>query len=99
MPWLAWPLFGRTKTLNAVARCASLNSIFAVQRQNEQVADTGIDLYGSEGWGFGSLRARPGHRPFAHLARAWPPSAVTDWVPIAVTWSTIGADPIPPWCG
>ena len=27
-------------------------------------------IYGSEGWGFESLRARPGQRPFACLAAA-----------------------------
>ena len=61
---LRWPLFGRTATLNAAACCASVSSISAGQRRNEQAADATVDHYGSEGWGFESLRARPAQRPY-----------------------------------
>jgi hypothetical protein len=59
----SWPHFGRTTALNAATYCASTSSVSADQRTHGQVAGVGVDLYGSEGWGFESLRARPGHRP------------------------------------
>jgi hypothetical protein len=40
--------FGRTATLNAAADCASVSSISAGQRRNEQIADVAVDLYGSD---------------------------------------------------
>jgi hypothetical protein len=65
---LSWPHFGRTRTLNAAIYCAPVSSISAGQRGNGQVADRRDTVYGSEGWGFESLRARPGQRPVAHPA-------------------------------
>ena len=58
--WPFWPLFGRTRTLNAAAYCASMSTVSAGQHWNGQVAGTRDTVYGSEGWGFESLRARHG---------------------------------------
>ena len=35
------------------------------------VADASATLYGSEGWGFESLRARPAHKPFPLTGEAF----------------------------
>ena len=53
-----WPLFGRTRTLNGAAQCASLSSISAGQRQNEQVAGARGTVYGSDGLGSPALRTQ-----------------------------------------
>jgi hypothetical protein len=53
-----WPHSGHTEALNAAACCASMIGILPGQSSNGQIASTGVDLYGSEGWGFESLRAR-----------------------------------------
>ena len=47
-------------TLNAAIYCAPVSSISVGQRENGQVAGACDTVYGSEGWGFESLRARPG---------------------------------------
>ena len=44
----AWPLFGRTRTLNVAAYCAPMSSILAGQRSNGQVADARDTVYGSD---------------------------------------------------
>ena len=49
LTWLSWPLFGRTRTLNAAAQCASLSSVSAGQQRNEQVADACDTVDGSDG--------------------------------------------------
>ena len=36
--WPFWPLFGRTRTLNAAAYCASMSTVSAGQQRNGQVA-------------------------------------------------------------
>jgi len=63
-----WPLSGRQTTLNAASYCAPVSSISAGQQRNGQVADRRDTVYGSEGWGFESLRARPAQRPVANPA-------------------------------
>jgi hypothetical protein len=71
LPGPGWPHFGRTTALNAADDCAPLITISAGQQGCRQVVGAAVDLYGSEGWGFESLRARPAHRPFAVLAGAY----------------------------
>src|SRR5262249_60917249 len=66
---LRWPDSGRTVTLNTAAYCVLMNGIPPGQRAYEPVGDMPETLYGSEGWGFESLRARPGHRPLPALRR------------------------------
>jgi len=56
--FIPWPDFGRTTALNVAAYCALLNSILPGQRVAEQVEEIPETFYGSEGWGFESLRAR-----------------------------------------
>jgi hypothetical protein len=46
-----------------------LSAILAGQPLSAQVAATRGTVYGSEGWGFESLRARPGQRPIAILQK------------------------------
>jgi hypothetical protein len=64
-----WPPIGRQTTLNVAIYCAPVSRVSAGQRQNGQVADARDTVYGSEGWGFESLRARPGQRPLARPRR------------------------------
>ena len=45
---LPWPHFGRTRTLNAAAYCVPVSNISAGQRGNEQVADRGDTVDGSD---------------------------------------------------
>ena len=47
-----------------------MRAILAGQQPSAQVASRRGTIYGSEGWGFESLRARPGQRPSARLAAA-----------------------------
>ena len=44
--------------------------VIARSRTGPDDAERLTGIYGSEGWGFESLRARPGQRPFALLAAA-----------------------------
>ena len=67
---LRWPDFGRTTTLKVGAYCASVNSIPPGQQVYEPLGEMAETLYGSEGWGFESLRARPGQRPLHIIVRA-----------------------------
>ena len=53
-----WPDFGRTAALNVAYYCVSMNSIAPDQRAYEQAGEMPETFYGSEGWGFESLRAR-----------------------------------------
>jgi hypothetical protein len=53
-----WPHFGLTTPLNNAACCVAMNSIPLGQRSYGLVVDPGETLYGSEGWGLESLRAR-----------------------------------------
>ena len=46
-------------TLNDASHCRLLTSIPAGQLADGQAASLDVDHYGSEGWGFESLRARP----------------------------------------
>jgi hypothetical protein len=82
-PDMRWPDFGLTVTPNADNCCALLSSILAGQRQDSLVRETRVDIYGSEGWGFESLRARKVTGPFRPSARlsaaAWEPT----WEPSA----------------
>src|SRR5215467_13367397 len=76
---LRWPHFGLTATLNVAAHRAQANSIPPGQRSYALVGEMPETLYGSEGWGFESLRARPGQQPIAILRRPlllpkWPSS-------------------------
>jgi len=52
-----WPDFGRTTTLNVAAYCALANGISPSQRTYEPVGEAIETIYGSEGWGFESLRS------------------------------------------
>ena len=65
-----WPLFGHTRTFNAAAYCASMSTVWAGQQWNVQVPGTRDTVYGSEGWGFESLRARPAQRSICDLTAA-----------------------------
>jgi len=56
--WPRWPHFGRMRTLNAAIYCALVSSSPAGQWGNEQLVNARDTVYGSEGWGFESLRAR-----------------------------------------
>ena len=69
-----WPDFGRIAALNAVTYCALLSSISAGQLMYRLVANAPTTLYGSEGWGFESLRARPGQRLCTQVRRTRQPS-------------------------
>ena len=55
---LRWPDFGRTAALNVAAYYALVDGIPPGQRAYVLVGEMPETLYGSEGWGFGSLRAR-----------------------------------------
>jgi hypothetical protein len=44
--------------LNAAIYCTPMTAVSARRQQNGQVAGAGDTVYGSEGWGFESLRAR-----------------------------------------
>jgi hypothetical protein len=46
-----------------------MRTIRAGQPASAQVTDARGTVYGSEGWGFESLRARPGQQPIAILGR------------------------------
>src|SRR5690348_11680599 len=52
--------FGRTTALNAAYRCTSMNSPPPGQRPYALMGGATAILFGSEGWGFESLRARSG---------------------------------------
>ena len=52
-----WPHSGRPTALNTATHCVMLSSIAAGHRAYGLVAGVPVSLYGSEGWGFESLRA------------------------------------------
>jgi len=45
-----WPLFGRTRTLNAAGYCAPVSTVWADQKQDALVAGARDTAYGSDGW-------------------------------------------------
>jgi hypothetical protein len=55
---LCWPHLGLTAALNADNCCALPSNVLAGQRFTLLVMRADVYLYGSEGWGFESLRAR-----------------------------------------
>jgi hypothetical protein len=56
--WPPWPDFGLTVTPNADNCCALLSNVLAGQHPDMLVTEASVYIYGSEGWGFESLRAR-----------------------------------------
>ena len=67
------PASGTSRVLDAV--CCSVCARSSTDRASD---------YGSEGWGFESLRARPAHRPSARLAKGFS-------VPVGATLGATGA--------
>jgi hypothetical protein len=65
----AWPLSGRPATLNTAAYCAPVSCISAGHHENRQVSGARDTVYGSEGWGFESLRACPRSEPLSASGR------------------------------
>jgi hypothetical protein len=58
-PKVNWPDFGRMTLQNKEGRREPVRSILAGQPANAQVAGMRGTVYGSEGWGFESLRMDP----------------------------------------
>jgi len=79
-----WSEFGLITLRNTARRCETTSDILAGQAACAQVARRRATIYGSEGWGFESLRAPPsappvsaGHGPDASLSElalglVWP---------------------------
>jgi hypothetical protein len=61
---LSWPDFGLTRLSTKERQRKPTRAILAGQLGDAQVTDACVTVYGTEGWGFESLRARPGQRPF-----------------------------------
>jgi hypothetical protein len=66
---LRWPDFGRTPPRNEGEQRQPVSAVLAGQPSSAQVAGTSGTIYGSESWGFESLRARPAHRPLTAPGR------------------------------
>src|SRR5215472_15731818 len=62
-----WPHFGHTTSRKTGRRRKATSNILAGQTACPQLVGRRDTVYGSEGWGFESLRARPGQQPIAIL--------------------------------
>jgi len=62
--WLTprWPDFGRMTLSDNERQRKPLRAVLAGRQASVQVTDTRDTVYGSEGWGFESLRARDSFR-------------------------------------